>query len=67
MNRFRPIPLRNEVNLHICPLCKLKIIGGLREHYKGSHTEEELQEAILNEKDKGTPDVDIGGRLWLIF
>lgn len=67
MSHNKLLLLGNEANLQTCPLCKQSIEGGLSKHYKGRHSEEELQEAILYEKDRGTPDVDIGRRLWLIF
>lgn len=53
--------------MQTCPLCKQNIEGGLSKHYKGRHSEEELQEAILYEKDRGTPDIDIGRKFGVTF
>lgn len=50
MSHNKLLLLGNEANLQTCPLCKQNIEGGLRGHYKGHHTAEELEEAILREK-----------------
>lgn len=67
MGHNKLLLLGNEANLQTCPLCKQNIEGGLRRHYKGRHSEEELQEAILREKGRGTPDVDIGRTFGVTF
>src|SRR3989338_1678734 len=67
MGHNKLLLLGNEANLQTCPLCKQNIEGGLRRHYKGRHSEEELQEAILSEKGRGTPDVDIGRTFGVTF
>lgn len=67
MSHNKLLLLGNEANLQTCPLCKQSIEGGLSKHYKGRHSEEELQEAILYEKDRGAPDVDIGRKFGVTF
>ncbi len=57
----------NNMHVKICTLCKLHIKGVLRRHYKDHHTEEELQEAILMEKGRGIPDLEIGQKFGVTF
>lgn len=46
-----------------CPLCdELTIEGNLRQHILNLHGEEGFRRAILLEKERGVPDVEIGRR-----
>lgn len=67
MTGNRLLRLGDEMYVKSCPLCKLNTKGGLRAHYRSHHTEEELQEAILKEKGKGTPDLEIGRKYGVTF
>jgi|Deesub1362A_J573_1020465.scaffolds.fasta_scaffold04290_4 SAM-dependent methyltransferase len=43
-----------------CPICHRLIESTLGEHIKQEHGEEQFRQAVLKEKEKGTPDPEIG-------
>lgn len=53
-------------SVEICPLCN-KSIERLSIHFKSAHTSEELEEAVLNDKNRGMPDVEIGRKYGITY
>ena len=53
-------------SFEICPLCN-KSIERLSTHLKSAHTPEELEKAILNDKNKGMPDIEIGRKYGITY
>ncbi len=50
-----------------CPLCDEPVEGSLRQHVLGLHGEDGLRQAVLLEKERGTPDAEIGRRYGISF
>jgi len=57
----------NKTPLYTCPICHTRSRNSLSEHFKNSHTEKELRDAILNEKIKRTSDIEIGKKYGVTF
>lgn len=50
-----------------CPLCDELVEGNLRQHVLNLHGEDGFRRAILLEKERGTPDAEIGLRYGVSF
>lgn len=50
-----------------CPVCDVVVDGNLGDHIKRFHGEEVFRNAVLNAKERGTPDPDIGAIYGITF
>lgn len=51
---------------NICPICHI-VASSLGEHIRNTHGEEEFRRAVLEAKEKGMPDPEIGSRFGITF
>lgn len=56
-----------SVNNKVCPICKDRVNGNLREHIKKAHGEDEFKRAVLKAKESGMSDSEIGALFSVTF
>jgi len=52
---------------NICPICYIAVVNTLGEHMRSAHGEREFRRALLEAKEKGMPDPEIGSRFGITF
>jgi hypothetical protein len=51
----------------ICPICYIAVVNNLGEHIRNRHGEGEFRRAVLEAKERGMPDPEIGSRFGITF
>ncbi|MFA5877620.1 MAG: site-specific DNA-methyltransferase [Candidatus Paceibacterota bacterium] len=54
-------------DVRTCPICNERIEESLKVHIQNSHSEDDVERAVLADKEKGMPDVTIGDRYGISF
>lgn len=52
---------------NICPICHIAVVDSLGEHLRSTHGEGEFRRAVLEAKEGGMPDPQIGSRFGISF
>lgn len=57
----------NGNKIYTCPVCSANEKNTLAEHFKKSHSLDDLQDAILKDKETGVSDVQLGEKYGITF